>query len=206
MGGHWRKNQGQDRYFRQAKEEGYRSRSAFKLEQINAKFAVIRKGDRVLDLGAAPGGWSQISQKWVGPQGLVIAVDLLPIAPIPGVTIITGDMMAPEVHARIRDAASGPVDVVLCDAAPSTSGIRDRDHARSIELAEMALLLARELLKPGGHFVVKVFEGEYFPDFLQEARRWFTAVKPHHPAASRDESREMYVVAQRLREGAAPPA
>ena len=206
MGGHWRKNQGQDRYFRQAKDEGYRSRSAFKLEQINARFALIRKGDRVLDLGAAPGGWSQITQKWVGPQGLVIAVDLLAIDPIPGVAIITGDMTTPEVQARIRDAARGKVDVVLSDAAPATSGIRDRDHARSIELAETALLLAREMLKPGGHFVVKVFEGEYFPGFLQEARRWFAAVKPHHPPASRDESCEMYVVAQRLREGEPPPA
>ncbi|NLS77441.1 MAG: RlmE family RNA methyltransferase [Chloroflexi bacterium] len=206
MGGHWRKNQGQDRYFRQAKEEGYRSRSAFKLEQINSKFAVIRKGDRVLDLGAAPGGWSQITQKWVGPQGRVIAVDLQAMDPIPGVTIITGDMLAPEVQARLHEAAQGQVDVVLCDAAPATSGIRDRDHARSIELAEMALALARELLKPGGHFVVKVFEGEYFPGFLQEARRWFASVKPHHPDASREESREMYVVAQRLRAAEPPPA
>ena len=196
---HWRKNQGKDRYFRQAKRDGYRSRSAYKLTQINDRFRLLGRGDRVLDLGAAPGGWSQVATKLVGSQGSVAAVDLLEMEPIAGVTIITGDMLDAEIQERIRAASGGVVDIILCDAAPSTSGIRDRDHALSIELAEMALLIAQKMLKPGGHMVVKVFEGEFFPQYLTEARRCFSSVKPHHPPASRSESKEMYVVAKELR-------
>ncbi len=198
MSQHWRKDQARDRYFRLAKEEGYRSRSAYKLLQINERFGLIHGGNRVLDLGAAPGGWSQVASRLVGPQGQVIAVDLLPMHPLPGVVIIRGDMNSPEVQQQIRAAASGEVDVVLCDAAPQVSGIRDRDHALSIELAEAALSLARELLRAGGHFVTKVFEGEHFPGYLAEVRRSFASVKPHSPPASRGESREMYVVARQF--------
>ena len=200
---HWRKSQGQDRYFRQAKEEGYRSRSAYKLLQMNERFRLIKSGDQVLDLGAAPGGWSQVAQNLVGPRGQVIAVDLQEMEPLPGIHIIQGDMTAPEVQEAIRAAAGGLVDLVISDAAPNTSGIRDRDHALSIELAEVALLLARDLLKPGGNLVVKVFEGEYFPEYLREMRRSFASVKPHHPEASRDESREIYVVAKGMKKDAA---
>jgi len=196
---HWRKDQGKDRYFRQAKSEGYRSRSAYKLLQMNERFHLLRRGDRVLDLGAAPGGWSQVAAKLIGPQGMVIAVDLRPVEPIAGVTVITGDMTDPDVQQDIRSAAGAPFDLVLCDAAPQASGIRDRDHALSMELAETALALARELLRPGGHLGVKALEGELFPGFLQEVRRWFQSVKPHSPAASRAESREMYVIARKLR-------
>jgi 23S rRNA (uridine2552-2'-O)-methyltransferase len=196
---HWRQDQGQDRYFRKAKEEGYRSRSAYKLKQINDRFHVLRRGNAVLDLGAAPGGWSQVAAKIVGEAGTVIAVDLQPMDPIKGVEIITGDMLETEVQDQIRSLADGPLDVVLSDAAPSTTGIAIRDHALSIELAEMALLLAKELLHPGGDLVVKAFEGEFFPEYLQQTRQAFRAVKPHQPDASRDESREMYVIAQGLK-------
>jgi 23S rRNA (uridine2552-2'-O)-methyltransferase len=196
---HWRKNQAQDRYFQQAKQEGYRSRSAFKLLQINERFKILRPGMRVVDLGAAPGGWSQVSARVVGEEGKVIACDLLKIDDLPGVTLIQGDMTDGEVQKRIRRAADGPIDVVLSDAAPSTSGIRYRDHAESINLAETALLIAKELLASGGGFVAKVFEGEFFPEYLAEVRRSFSSVKPHHPAASRSESREMYVVAKGFR-------
>lgn len=194
---HWRENQGQDKFFQQAKEEGYRSRSAFKLRQINEKYRVLKRGDQLLDLGAAPGGWSQIAQRIVGSEGQVVAVDLQPMDPIPGVTIITGDMLDPQVQAQIRHATGDVIDVVISDAAPSTTGIRVRDHALSIELAEMALLLAKELVRPGGHFVAKVFEGEFFPDYLNQVRQAFASVKPYHPPASRDESREMFVVARK---------
>jgi 23S rRNA (uridine2552-2'-O)-methyltransferase len=197
--GHWRKSQAKDRYFRQAKEEGYRSRSAYKLLQMQERFALIRSGDRVLDLGAAPGGWSQVAARLVGAQGRVIAIDLLPMEAIPGVLVFQGDMTSTEAQGKIRAAAEGQVDVVLCDAAPPTSGIRDRDHARSIELAESALQTARELLRPGGHFAVKVFEGELFPQYLAEVRRSFTSARAHSPAASRDESREMYIVAKQFK-------
>jgi len=196
MSTHWRKKQSQDRYFRQAKEEGYRARSAFKLIQMNETFKLIQRGDRVLDLGAAPGGWSQVALELVGPQGRVIALDIAAMEPIPGVTILQGDMNSPQVQEKVLKAASGEMDVVLCDAAPSVSGLRDRDHTLSIELAESALHVARQLLRPGGSFVVKVFEGESFPAYLQEVRRSFAAVNPHHPAASREESREIYVVAR----------
>lgn len=199
MKGHWRKDQHRDRYFRQAKEEGYRSRSAYKLLQINERFQLMRQGDRVLDLGAAPGGWSQVASRLVGLQGRVVAVDLVPMEPMEGVTVITGDMTDAQVQERIRAVAGEPFDVVLCDAAPQVSGIRDRDHALSIELAEAALELARRHLRSGGHFLVKVFEGEAFGDYLAQVRCYFAAVKAHHPPASRDESREMYIVARGLR-------
>jgi 23S rRNA (uridine2552-2'-O)-methyltransferase len=193
---HWRKDQSKDRYFRQAKQEGYRSRSAYKLLQINERFNILHRGARVVDLGAAPGGWSQVCARTVGKEGKVIACDLVEVNAMRGVRLIQGDMTTPEVRERIRQAARGPIDVVLSDAAPSTTGIRDRDHAASINLAETALLIAKELLAPGGSLVVKVFEGEYFPDYLAEVRRSFSVVKAHRPAASRSESREMFVVAQ----------
>ncbi|HIC93563.1 MAG TPA: RlmE family RNA methyltransferase [Anaerolineae bacterium] len=198
MGREWRRQQQRDYYFRKAKEEGYRSRAAYKLLQINRRHKLIRGGDVVLDLGAAPGGWSQVAAKLVGPQGTVVAVDKVAMEPLPGVTFVQGDLTAPDLAERIR-ALVGTVDVVLSDAAPSTSGVRLRDHALSIALAQAALRVARALLKPGGHLVVKAFEGEDFPAFLAEVRRHFRSVKPYSPPASRRESAEVYVVAKGFR-------
>jgi len=198
MGRDWRRQQQRDYYFRKAKEEGYRSRAAYKLLQINRRHKLIRGGDVVLDLGAAPGGWSQVAAKLVGPQGTVVAVDKVAMEPLPGVTFVQGDLTAPDLAERIR-ALVGTVDVVLSDAAPSTSGVRLRDHALSIGLAQAALRVARALLKPGGHLVVKAFEGEDFPAFLAEVRRHFRSVKPYSPPASRRESAEVYVVAKGFR-------
>lgn len=192
---HWRKQQHKDRYFQQAKAEGYRARSAYKLLQIQERFHVLRRGDVVVDLGAAPGSWSQVSRKLVGPQGRVIALDLQAMEPIPGVTILQGDMTDPAVQQQVIDLAGGPVDVVLSDAAPFTSGIKVQDHARSIALAEAALSVARRLLKPGGHLVIKVFEGSDLPAFLQETRQSFKSVRLHAPEASRQESKETFVIA-----------
>ena len=198
MGRDWRRQQQRDYFFRKAKEEGYRSRAAYKLLQINQRYKLIRKGDVVLDLGAAPGGWSQVAAKLVGPQGTVVAVDKAAMEPLPGVTFVQGDLTAPDLAERIR-ALVGSVDVVLSDAAPPTSGVHVRDHALSIALAQAALRVAQALLKPGGHLVVKAFEGEDFPAFLAKVRRHFRSVKPYSPPASRRESAEVYVVAKGFR-------
>ena len=191
---HWRQSQREDSYFQRAKQEGYRARSAYKLQQIQEKFGVLRRGQVVLDLGAAPGSWSQVAAQIVGSAGKVIAVDLQAVEPIPGVVTLQGDLTAPEVQAQIVAAAAGPVDVVLSDAAPNVSGIHLRDHALSVELVRAALALACQTLKPGGHFVAKVFEGEDLPQLIVDLRRDFERVKPHYPAATRREGREVFLV------------
>ena len=193
-GSHWRKRQGEDRYFQKAKEEGYRARSAYKLIQIDRKFHILCQGQSVLDLGAAPGSWSQVTRKAVGRAGRVVAVDLQLIDPIPGVTVLQGDITAAEVQARMVEAAGGQVDVVLCDAAPNTSGIRLRDHALSVELVYAALEVARRALKAGGHFVAKAFEGEDLPQLIVDLRGHFDLVKPFYPDATRREGNEIFLV------------
>jgi 23S rRNA (uridine2552-2'-O)-methyltransferase len=195
----WRKRQSRDPYFRRAKAEGYRARSAYKLLQIQEKHKLIRRGDVVLDLGAAPGGWSQVASQLVGDQGNVVAVDLAAMEPLPGVMSVQADMLDPDTLPTLLEALGGLADVVLCDAAPQVTGIRVADHARSIHLAEGALEITRHVLRPGGHFVVKVFEGGDFPAYLRMVRRAFRSAKPTHPAASRQESRELFVVARAFR-------
>ena len=193
---HWRKQQTQDPYFRRAKEEGYRARSAYKLLQIQERFHVLHRGDTVLDLGAAPGSWSQVATRLVGSDGLVIAVDLQPIEPIEDVLTIQGDMTSADVQEELATAAGGPVDIVLSDAAPNVSGIRLRDHAFSIALVYSALDIAQRLLRPGGSFVAKVFEGEDFARLLVDLRNRFQRVKPFYPDATRREGYEIFVVCQ----------
>jgi 23S rRNA (uridine2552-2'-O)-methyltransferase len=196
---HWREHQRDDPYFQQAKAEGYRARSAYKLLQIQVKFRILREGQAILDLGAAPGSWSQVAAKAVGSAGKVVAVDLQAIDPIPGVTAIQGDMTTPQVQAQMIEAADGPVDVVLSDAAPKTTGIRLRDHAFSVALVYAALDIARQALKPGGHLVAKVFEGEDLPQLLVDLRQAFEAVKPFYPEATRREGYEVFLVCQRFK-------
>lgn len=191
---HWRKRQGEDRYFQKARAEGYRARSAYKLLQIQEKFDILHKGQVVVDLGAAPGSWSQVAAEIVGSAGWVIAVDLQPIEPIPGVIALQGDITAPDVQERIIGVAGGLADVVLSDAAPNTSGIRERDHALSVELVQAAFTMAQRLLRHGGCFVAKVFEGEDLPQLLAQLRRHFAQVKPYHPQATRQESREVFLI------------
>ena len=193
---HWRRQQGEDPYFRKAKEEGYRARSAYKLIQIHDRFHILHRGDTVLDLGAAPGSWSQVASELVGSDGLVIAVDLQPIEPIENVLTIQGDMTAPQVQEAVIGAAGGRVDLVLSDAAPNASGIRLRDHAFSIALVYAALAIAQRALKPGGSFVTKVFEGEDLPQLLVDLRTCFERVKPFYPEATRREGYEVFVVCQ----------
>jgi 23S rRNA (uridine2552-2'-O)-methyltransferase len=201
---HWRERQRDDPYFQRAKAEGYRARSAYKLIQIQGKFRIMRKGQAILDLGAAPGSWSQVAAETVGSGGKVVAIDLQIIDPIPGVTTIQGDMTAPEVQTQIIEAAGGLVDVVLSDAAPNTSGIRLRDHAFSVALVYAARDIARQVLRPGGHFVAKVFEGEDLPQLIVDLRQAFASVKPFYPDATRREGYELFLVCKGLK-GDDPP-
>jgi 23S rRNA (uridine2552-2'-O)-methyltransferase len=184
----WLRRHVSDVYVRKAKEQGYRSRAAFKLLELDRKESILKPGMTVLDLGAAPGGWSQVAAK---KGAKVIAVDLLEMGPIPGVRILRGDFrqVLPEVAA----------DVVLSDASPNLSGIRNVDQARSLELLLAAIEACRKRLKPGGAFVAKAFHGDAFDDALGELRKAFSAVKVVKPAASRGESRETYFVARGLR-------
>jgi 23S rRNA (uridine2552-2'-O)-methyltransferase len=197
--GHWRKQQHLDRYVKKAKRDGYRARSAYKLTQMQEKFRIIRRGDVVVDLGAAPGSWSQVAAKLVGSDGRVVALDLQPIDPISGVNLVQGDMLDAEVRARVAAMVDGRADVVLSDAAPETTGIKLRDHVRSIELARTAFEFAQDLLGDGGSMVLKIFEGEDFPDLLRDVKRVFRRAQGHKPSASRDESWEIFIVARGYR-------
>jgi 23S rRNA (uridine2552-2'-O)-methyltransferase len=193
---HWRQQQHQDRFFQKAKAEGYRARSAYKLLQIQERFKVIRKGDVVVDLGAAPGSWSQVALNLVGPRGRVVALDIQAMEPLEGVTTLVGDMTDLAVQDAVIEAAGGRADVVLSDAAPFTTGVKLRDHVLSIELARAALVVAQELLRSGGNFVTKVFEGEDLPDLIRDVKAAFRKVKVNKPAASRQESWEQFIVAR----------
>ncbi len=182
-----------DFFYRKAKVEGYRSRAAFKLKQINERFKIIEKGDTVIDLGAAPGGWLQVAKELSG--GDVVGVDILPIEEIEGVILIKGDIRLDTTIEKIREKINKDgADVVLCDAAPNLSGSWSYDHARSIDLATSALSCAKKLLKNGGSFVVKVFQGDMFPGFLNEVREYFGKVRAFSPEASRKQSAEIYVI------------
>lgn len=187
----WRKQQSQDKYFRQAKSEGYRARSAYKLQEINQRFRLIRRGGIVLDLGAAPGSWSQVALE-AGAR--VVAVDLSPIQPLNGAHIIRGDITHADCIAEIAATLPEGADAVISDVSPATSGIALVDHARSIQLAQASLDIARQFLKSGGGFVIKVFQGEDFDKFISEAKRSFRKVEVYRPDASRRESSEHYVV------------
>jgi 23S rRNA (uridine2552-2'-O)-methyltransferase len=190
-----------DRFFRKAKAEGLRARSAYKLEEIQRRWRLIRPGARVLDLGAAPGGWLQIAAREVGERGYVLGIDLEPIPRVAGlVETWVADALAPGLAERLRSEGRAPYDVVLSDLAPRTSGVRDADEAHSLELAERALGLSLEVLHPAGSFVVKVFMGGGFDGFLRTCKASFSTVRVARPEPSvARRSREVYVVGTRLR-------
>jgi 23S rRNA (uridine2552-2'-O)-methyltransferase len=190
-----------DRFWRRARKEGLRARSAFKLDEIQHRFHVLRPGGRVLDLGAAPGGWCQIAAREVGAKGFVLGVDLEPIAPLPApARTWVADAFAPELLARLRAEGRAPYDVVLSDLAPRTSGVRTADEARSLELAGRALALSLQVLKGSGSLVVKIFMGGDFERFLRGAREAFGEVKVVRPEASVARgSKEVYLVCRRPR-------
>jgi 23S rRNA (uridine2552-2'-O)-methyltransferase len=196
---HWRKNQGRETYFQRAKKEGYRARSAYKLKQIQDKFHVIHRGDTVVDLGAAPGSWSQVLVHFVGAKGRVIALDLQAMEPIKGVTILQGDLTDLDVQKQLRQLTEGRCNLVVSDAAPSTTGIKLRDHVLSIELARAAFSVAQNILVPGGNMVLKVFQGEDLPPLIRDVKTQFHPVKIHTPPATRNESWETFIVAQNFK-------
>ncbi|WPL18537.1 Ribosomal RNA large subunit methyltransferase E [Thiorhodovibrio winogradskyi] len=196
----WLERQRRDPYVKQAQAQGYRSRAAYKLIEIDTKDRLLRPGMRVLDLGAAPGGWSQVVAARLGGRGQVIALDLLPMDPLPGVVFVQGDFTEDLLLERIDLVLDGELlDLVLSDMAPNVSGMRAVDQPRSIYLCELALDLATRVLQSGGHLVVKTFQGEGFDPLVRELRRCFERVVTRKPDASRANSRETYLVAKGFR-------
>jgi 23S rRNA (uridine2552-2'-O)-methyltransferase len=188
----WLRRHVTDPYVRKAKAQGYRSRAAFKLAEIDAKERILKPGQTVVDLGAAPGGWSQVAAEKVRPGGRVIAIDLLPIAPISGVTVLEGDFRGETLAKALKEEQ---VDVVLSDVSPNLSGIGNVDQARALELTAAAIDFCSRYLKAEGVFLVKAFHGEAFEDVMARLRSSFRKVKVVKPLASRGESAETYVVA-----------
>jgi 23S rRNA (uridine2552-2'-O)-methyltransferase len=193
----WLARQLNDPYVAAARQQGWRSRGAFKLLELDDRFHLIRKGVRVVDLGAAPGGWTQVAVK--RGAGSVVALDLLPMDPIHGATFLQGDFTAAEMPERMIAALDGGADLVLSDMAPNTTGHASTDHIRIVALAELALDFALRALSPGGGFVAKVFQGGSERPLLDTLRRNFGSVRHAKPPASRKESSELYVVATGFR-------
>lgn len=195
----WLARQDKDPYVKQARAAGYRARAAFKLLELDQKDRLLKPGLKVVDLGAAPGSWAQVAAEKVGDAGRVVALDILPMDPLPGVEVLQGDFREQEVLDQLEARVGEKVDLVLSDMAPNLSGIQTADQARSMHLAELALDFAREWLAPNGRFVVKLFQGEGFDDFVREARATFKAVRIRKPKSSRRESREVYLVGDGLK-------
>jgi 23S rRNA (uridine2552-2'-O)-methyltransferase len=192
----WKRRQAADPFVDRAQREGWRSRAVFKLEEIQRRYRIFRRGARCVDLGASPGAWSQFAARIVAPEGHVWALDLLPMEPIPGVTFLQGDFSDADVLQGLRDALGGEgVDIVMSDIAPNISGLRAVDQPRIMGLAEEAALFASETLKPGGTFLVKLFQGEGVDELLRQARQQYRSVRLVKPRASRPESREIYLLA-----------
>ena len=193
----WRQRQERDIYVEQANRSGWRSRAVFKLEQIQDKERVLKPGTLCVDLGSAPGSWSQLAARLVGATGRVIAIDLLEMEPIPGVEFVQGDFTAPETLQALRNLVGpNPVDLVMSDMAPNMSGNRTMDQPRSLALLDEALAFAKEVLRPGGDLLLKAFQGEGIDALTRELKRDFRTVKTLKPKASRPESREIYLLAR----------
>jgi 23S rRNA (uridine2552-2'-O)-methyltransferase len=199
----WMHEHVSDPYVQEARRRGYRSRAAFKLLELGAKDKLLRPGLCAVDLGAAPGSWSQVLAEKLGPTATIVAIDLLPMDPVRGVTVLQGDFASDEGLAAVVAALDGrPVDLVVSDMAPNLSGVDSADQARSIHLADLALDFASRQLQPGGDFAVKAFQGEGFDDFVADVRRRFGKAYVRKPEASRDRSREVFVVGKGFRPGA----
>ncbi len=195
--GSWRERQEKDPYVQRARREGWRSRAVFKLEEIDSKERLLKAGMVCVDLGSAPGSWSQYVTATLGGRARVVAVDLLAMDALPDVEFIQGDFQDDAVFEQLLESAgAGGADLVMSDMAPNISGTRAVDQPRSMYLVELALDMARRVLKPGGSFVCKVFQGEGFDDFVREARNSFARVRVIKPKASRAGSREVYLVAR----------
>ena len=191
----------QDSYYKKAKQEGYRSRAAYKLLELQQSFHLIRPGDVVLDLGAAPGGWLQVAAKFVGESGKVIGIDLQPIETLrkPNIIFLQGDITLPEISKKLLELVNGTVDCVLSDLAPRLSGIRDADAARCLELNRTALTVAIAVLRHGGSFLVKSFVNQELHTFTLEVKKHFHSVQRTRPEATRQGSSEFYFIAKDFR-------
>jgi len=196
----WLKEHFNDPYVKKAQKDGYRSRASYKLLEIQEKYRIIRPGMSVVDLGAAPGGWSQVTSRLIGGQGRLIASDILEMDSIPDVNFIQGDFTQDEVLAQILEAVGNThVDLVISDMAPNMSGTPAVDIPKAMFLCELALDLATRVLKPGGDFLIKIFQGEGFDVYLKDARQKFDKVQMLKPDSSRDRSREQYLLARGFR-------
>ena len=196
----WLKEHFNDPYVKKAQKDGYRSRASYKLLEIQEKYRLIRPGMSVIDLGAAPGGWSQVTSRLIGGQGRLIASDILEMDSIPDVTFIQGDFTQDEVLTQILEAVGDThVDLVISDMAPNMSGTPAVDIPKAMFLCELALDLASRVLKPGGDFVIKIFQGEGFDVYLKDTRKKFDKVTMIKPDSSRDRSREQYLMARGYR-------
>lgn len=205
----WLERQLNDPYVARAKREGYRSRAAFKLLEIDDKHRLFRPGGRVVDLGAAPGGWAQVAAARVGRaqgKGIVVGIDLLPVEPLPGVEMLTLDFIAPEAPVQLRQLLGGEADVVMSDMAANATGHKKTDHLKIMGLAEAAAEFARAVLSPDGAFLAKVLQGGTETTLLSDLKRDFATVRHLKPAASRSDSAELYVLATGFRGRAAEPA
>lgn len=193
----WYKDKKREHFYKKAKNQGYRARSAYKLKQIQRKFHVIKKGDKVVDLGAAPGGWSQVAKEIVGDDGLVVGIDLSFIKPLEDVVFLKGDMTERDSLDRVVEVVGdSKVDVVLSDMSPDITGNYSMDQARSVYLCEKALDASKVILKDGGFFVCKIFEGEDLKSFVKKVKSSFSSVRRFNPPASRKSSSEVYIVAK----------
>lgn len=199
----WLERQLNDPYVKQAKAEGYASRAAYKLKEIDDRYAILRKGDRVIDLGAAPGGWSQVAVERTGSHGddvRVVGIDYLDMDPVPGATILKLDFLDESAPSKLIEALGGEKpDVVLSDMAAPTTGHRKTDHLRTMHLVEIALEFAVDVLRPGGHFLSKTFRGGTEGELLLEMKRQFSSVHHVKPPSSRDGSVELYLLAKDFR-------
>lgn len=201
MGKKWNRERKEDQYYQQSKKENYRSRASYKLLQLNKKFKIIHQGDRVVDLGAAPGGWSQVALEAVGEEGMVVAVDLQRIRPFDeeNFRAIKGDFTSEETKKTINSVLEGHAAVILSDASPKLSGIKDVDQMRSLDLVFAVLEMSDSILRYNGTLVMKIFQGEGFPEVLKTIKKKFRVVKTTKPPSSRKKSVEMYLVARGFR-------
>lgn len=191
----WLQRQLNDPYVKQAKADGYRSRAAYKIQELNEKFSLFTKGGKIIDLGAAPGGWTQVALEHIGPQGRVVGLDLLEVDPIAGADIIVLDFLSDEAPEVLKTMLGGRADLVMSDMAANTTGHNATDHIRIMHLCELAFHFATEVLAPGGSFVCKVLKGGTENHLLMQMKQRFTTVKHAKPASSRADSAESYVVA-----------
>ena len=196
----WYIEKKREHFYKEAKRVGYRARSAFKLQQIQKKFYIFSKKDLVIDLGAAPGGWSQVAKELVGEYGTVIGIDILPIKPLEDVHFIQGDITEEETREKITQQMNNKkADVIISDMSPDITGNYSVDQARSIWLCKKALETTEAVLKPGGHFICKIFEGEDAQKFITIVKQRFNMVKKFSPTASRKSSSEIYLIAKSLK-------